>query len=181
MNDACPCTNHHDAVKCPECKLSIFNWERNQIPLDEHKRRSPQCLFIKRFGSIVDEYTPSKEEIIGIWNEDPLIKSILSSGNYIKEEVNKVLFDRLNKHYTPFRNIDEFNSYFFKYKKSLISIDLPENKTLKDFVCKFCRKLNISFTLVPCGHMICSDCISLNKSCNICGINIMKFHKCYFV
>ncbi|KAI9719728.1 MAG: hypothetical protein M1812_003216 [Candelaria pacifica] len=41
----CPTTESDDFVTCAYCNLSLDGWEPKDNPLDEHHRRSPECLF----------------------------------------------------------------------------------------------------------------------------------------
>ncbi|KAL2042406.1 hypothetical protein N7G274_004898 [Stereocaulon virgatum] len=41
----CPTLESDDFVRCSYCSLSLDGWEPKDNPLDEHQRRSPDCLF----------------------------------------------------------------------------------------------------------------------------------------
>ncbi|MCJ1461774.1 hypothetical protein MMC07_000373 [Pseudocyphellaria aurata] len=41
----CPTAESDDYAKCSYCGLSLAGWEPKDNPYDEHKRRSPQCIF----------------------------------------------------------------------------------------------------------------------------------------
>ena len=40
-------TGHGDKVYCPWCRIMLIEWESYDKPLDEHKRHSPMCDFVK--------------------------------------------------------------------------------------------------------------------------------------
>ena len=39
-------TGRGDKVYCPWCQISLVEWETFDIPMDEHRRHSPNCEFI---------------------------------------------------------------------------------------------------------------------------------------
>ena len=39
-------TERGDKVYCPWCHISLVGWETFDIPMDEHRRHSPNCEFI---------------------------------------------------------------------------------------------------------------------------------------
>ena len=40
-------TGEGDKVICPWCRIHLIEWESFDIPIDEHRRHSPYCDFIK--------------------------------------------------------------------------------------------------------------------------------------
>ena len=43
-------TGQSDVTVCFACNLKVNQWERHDKPLEEHKRLSPDCRFLKMFG-----------------------------------------------------------------------------------------------------------------------------------
>ncbi|XP_053382447.1 baculoviral IAP repeat-containing protein 3-like [Mercenaria mercenaria] len=43
-------TGENDAVKCFSCKIKLHNMESNDIPMQEHSRWSPNCVFLNMIG-----------------------------------------------------------------------------------------------------------------------------------
>ena len=40
-------TGEGDKVTCPWCRIHLIEWESYDVPIDEHRRHSPFCDFIK--------------------------------------------------------------------------------------------------------------------------------------
>jgi hypothetical protein len=40
-----PSPEQQDGVTCPYCSLSLDGWDAGDDPLEEHRRRAPDCLF----------------------------------------------------------------------------------------------------------------------------------------
>src|SRR5215469_754999 len=51
-----PSPEYDDCVRCFYCDLSLDGWEPKDDPLDEHRRRSPEC----RFFLLSEEYASSR-------------------------------------------------------------------------------------------------------------------------
>ena len=39
-------TGHGDKVMCPWCNIKLIDWECFDIPMDEHRKHSPNCQFM---------------------------------------------------------------------------------------------------------------------------------------
>ena len=39
-------TGHGDKVTCPWCNIKLIDWECFDIPMDEHRKHSPNCQFM---------------------------------------------------------------------------------------------------------------------------------------
>ena len=39
-------SGHGDKVICPWCKIKLIDWECFDIPMDEHRKHSPNCQFM---------------------------------------------------------------------------------------------------------------------------------------
>ena len=39
-------TNEGDRVRCFFCHILISDWQENDIPMEEHRRHSPECPFV---------------------------------------------------------------------------------------------------------------------------------------
>ena len=78
---------------------------------------------------------------------------------------------------------DDSNSELFELKKKL-NIEREENKRIKeDHTCKICLNNQQNHVIIPCGHLICSDCVkSLDqhqKKCPICRGRFTKHINIY--
>ena len=40
-------TGHGDKVYCPKCQVMLIEWESYDKPMEEHRRHSPMCDFVK--------------------------------------------------------------------------------------------------------------------------------------
>ena len=40
-------TGEGDRVSCFSCELEMCNWNKEDVPYNEHMREQPQCAFIK--------------------------------------------------------------------------------------------------------------------------------------
>ena len=45
-------TNRGDVVRCAFCGVEVGMWDEDDCPLNEHRRFSPSCAFIKGLGNI---------------------------------------------------------------------------------------------------------------------------------
>lgn len=45
--DVCDChASYCDTVRCAFCGLMLENWEKGDVPMNEHKKWAPSCSFI---------------------------------------------------------------------------------------------------------------------------------------
>ena len=47
-------TGEGDMVRCFSCGLEMCNWNKEDIPYDEHMREQPQCDFIRNIKFQLD-------------------------------------------------------------------------------------------------------------------------------
>ncbi len=58
-------TTDTDHVRCPWCQVGFFHWKAGVIPLVEHLKNSPQCIFMqKKIISFLQKIVPTKEELL---------------------------------------------------------------------------------------------------------------------
>jgi baculoviral IAP repeat-containing protein 7/8 len=174
-----------DCVMCLECDLSLYQWNEEDKPIEEHKRYRPECLFVRSFADALDEITPTKEEIVDKWKTNPFAKDFIKLDFYTDHEINEVFHHRLNKSFKFFNSIDEMFRYFlvyFKVKKGNTNdaISLESEKGSEDLLCKICLTNKTSMAFFPCGHLTCGACAKKLEKCPICNKNYIRSYRVYF-
>ncbi len=54
-----------DTVKCETCKVKLSDWKKDDVPLDRHRKSSPQCTFLTKWFSESDTQQPESSNING--------------------------------------------------------------------------------------------------------------------
>lgn len=119
---------YKDIVFCEECGLHLYGWEEIDIPIEEHEKKSPDCLFVKCFKSSIEETKPTNVDIINYWKKEKLMQDFIKLHFYTDKEINEVLDHRLNKFYKFFKNISEIFNYFRLYFNTLKNHDINKKK-----------------------------------------------------
>ena len=175
-----------DIVTCEDCGQCLYQWGKGDIPIEEHKKFKPDCIFVKCFADNLSEITPTKKEIIDKWKTSVYAKIFSNLNFYTPYEVDEVLLHRLKKSYKFFSSIEEMFRYFlvyFKVKKcnSIEALNEKEKKTLsRDLCCKICLDNKASIVLVPCGHLTCGTCAKMIEKCPICNKLYIRSYRIYF-
>ncbi|XP_028141804.2 baculoviral IAP repeat-containing protein 3-like [Diabrotica virgifera virgifera] len=52
-----------DIVKCFKCGVEIYKWESNDNIIEDHKKFSPECTFLKRVYPIFSKINNNKETL----------------------------------------------------------------------------------------------------------------------
>ena len=164
----------HDIVYCLDCEIFLHCWEENDDPYSEHKRMSPDCVFVKYFPSF--NFNPSDESIVNDWFNSRVVNQYVLLGINSIEHIRKGLTIQLNTRYRNFNSIEEIIEFF--------KIEFPENDDiLKNFtnICKTCYSKEIKIAFLYCGHSIaCLDCAYKFKVYPLCRKPILVYQKLYF-
>ena len=83
------------AVKCFLCGLELHEWERNDIPAEEHFRWNPHCEFNNK---VMKKLSTLKNEVM-TENDKIDIENIKASVDPLIERLNKMTIDDLQKKY----------------------------------------------------------------------------------
>ena len=141
-------TGQLDKTRCFHCKIEIYRWEKNDIPILEHTRYSERCRFIRNLpaGNIplnLEENRTISYDVCGIYanppdipNTQPTKTKAINDINLLAENINNIAVDNIK---------DE-------------AINTPDA-----LICKLCYDKIISLVFQPCGHSL---------SCNICAQNL---------
>ena len=143
--------NIGDHVKCFYCNIGLKDWDRSDDAYQEHKK------WIKD-NSITCLFLEALE-----WD----VK------NNVKEEQTTTL----KKRKTIETTIETIEWHYDALYDNNALKKRPREETI--LTCKVCIVKNVSHTIIPCGHTLCSDCIFQILKCPLCNGDFSKINKLY--
>jgi baculoviral IAP repeat-containing protein 7/8 len=140
-----------DKVQCFYCNLGLKDWGKDDNAFEEHKKWSVKCLFL-------DTVEWEKGKTV-TFKATPFTDAI--DTDVTKEPLLETLLKPLSLR-----------------RKSCNDQNLQEDNLTVD-TCKVCFLKKVSQVIIPCGHVLCGDCIFQVKKCPMCNGDFTKINKLF--
>lgn len=139
-------TGYGDAVGCPDCDTELFDWPSYLNPLEEHRRQSPDCCYVRfrrhKYVGKALKKNYSLDTIFKIYKE-----------MYVGGLDKTTFFERLAS----------------EKKKEEDKDGECDDVSNPDPVCKICLSFNADVVYLPCKHLVtCRKCEGKCKRCPVC-------------
>ena len=167
-------TGMSDKVVCFSCSGGLNKWKKSDVPLIEHLRSFPECMFAclsTPKASFCKSDNGSMENV-----------SIHQDNEYKLKESNC----ENNKHAVDTTPLSRIFRSLFSRKSIPTKEENMENEKDVEIVdeqklCKVCMTEERNVAIVPCGHFVlCNLCAGCISQCPICRSKVKHFVKNYF-
>ena len=167
-------TGISDKVICFSCSGGLNKWKKSDIPLTEHLRSFPECMFIRLLTPKNSVYKSemSSMETLSINQEKEQKLPEQNCGNN-KQDADAATLSRRFCSLFSRRSIPPQEENKGNEKHGGIVDELK--------LCKVCMTEERNVAIAPCGHFVlCNLCASCISQCPICRSNVKHFAKIYF-
>ena len=168
----------NDCVRCKDCHLLLHMWEKEDVPIHEHKKYSPNCLFIICFYPIfsleINKYPSDNDVINYLICRSNIVKQYISLGIKPIAQIRSGLLEKLNTTYEAFNSLQEIYTYFNNTIDSVVDIDFRKD------ICVICYSRRVEEVFQYCSHCICCElCAKYLDKCPMCNSKIDNRIKLY--
>ncbi|XP_061177609.1 uncharacterized protein LOC133186371 [Saccostrea echinata] len=199
-----------DYVRCFFCGGGLRNWERSDVPWEEHAKWFPRCAFLRNVkgeeyvslvqrNSQTDDFAQATESEVPGADQNHLIFEILEEEGYPRDRIQSAINawkqrrDRVGFK-LPMKAEDlvdilEEDSESPENTCTSLSQKPEELQTLQTefsflqstLLCKVCFKQEVGMAFLPCGHLVCcKECAPAVRKCILCDVIIKGTVKTYF-
>lgn len=170
------CHYYKDIVICRECNLVLFKWNKNEEAIQEHKKFSISCKFIKLFSDY--NIKISDDIVIDTWVSSNVIYQYHQLNVHTLPEIRNGLRIRLNTKYKNFQNLKEVFEFF---KHLYPSVKTTEINGYNPLTCRICLLNPTNIVFINCGHMLsCHDCARKITICPLCRSTIKVNQRIFY-
>ncbi|XP_048765138.2 uncharacterized protein LOC125672973 isoform X2 [Ostrea edulis] len=200
---------HNDYVRCFFCGGGLKNWERADIPWEEHARWFPRCAFVRNvqgeeYVSIIqrktqpDDFVPvcgptgqglEKQVIVDLLKEEGYPQQRIQSAISMWEHRRDLVGYKLPMKAEDLIEIMEEDNEDHQNRSTPSSQSSTEVQILQTelssltstLLCKVCFTQEVGIAFLPCGHLICCrECGPAVRKCLLCDVIIKGTIKTYF-
>lgn len=178
--------------------LSNNNVETEVNALCVSKEFEPVEKYIDQTKFFMEQYKLYGEKIL---DSEKLLKMKLDNLDAIQKKLNGIMNLGENEHLEAvyastekyleslFKNLEiesDYNEIIenyrnFLYYKNIVKLIRLSELTEKEPLCSICFDDSVSYTITPCGHTFCSNCVlRQGTSCALCRATIREKVKIYF-
>ena len=167
-------TGMSDKVICFSCSGGLNKWKKSDIPLDEHLKSFPECMFARLLTSKTSVYKSENSSIQNVSiDQEKEYKLQESNCENNKQDADAVPLSRRFCSLFSRRSIPPQE----ENKENEKHVEIVDELKL----CKVCMTEERNVAIAPCGHFVlCNLCASCISQCPICRSNVKHFVKIYF-
>lgn len=146
-----------DNVRCDFCGIEIYNWVENDIPMNDHRKHSPACRFVRNLPCgnipIESDMEETLQENTTPHGDDSTVEesysSTPSSGGFnIRERTNQS---------EPESELE------------IVNPNITKEEVEDGNLCKVCYSNAFSILFLPCKHLLaCKVCADKLEICGVC-------------
>ena len=167
-------TGLSDKVICFSCAGGLNKWKKSDIPLFEHLRSFPDCMFAQLLAS--------KPNVCNSENGSTSNVTLHPNEKYKLQESN---CENNNQDSDTISLSRRFCSLFSRGSIPTQEKNKENEKHMKISdeykMCKICMVEERNVAIAPCGHFVlCSLCAGCISQCPVCRCNVKHFTKIYF-
>ncbi|XP_053396556.1 inhibitor of apoptosis protein-like isoform X4 [Mercenaria mercenaria] len=165
-----------DSVRCYFCGGGLKNWERGDVPIEEHAKWYPKCphiLLVKGQAYVEKLGRGEKPDVEEVDNN----KASIDDKHHLKTAAVLSCIDMGFSEVMVKKAI----KIFIENHEPLETL-LEENHKLKENqLCKICMDSRADVIFLPCGHMIsCPQCAPALIKCPVCRQTVNGHIKAFF-
>ena len=86
-----------DRVQCHECKGILTNWTKDDIPMQEHRRHFPSCLFIKEWDKKIIQSHEGVKNAMNLAISFDVIHAVIQKDPSLLEKSTSALVEACKK------------------------------------------------------------------------------------
>lgn len=198
-------TGDEDVTQCYVCNKTFGNWKQGDIPMEVHRRRSPNCSYVNRttlfYGEQVDNLNRTGR------------RTVLETDGVDGVREQRTLNSNLRSKTLPEPTADVDSSIAFtqssqqsarrgrrkakqtKPQEPKVAASRPqegrldvaalrrENKSMREsLTCRECLHEKVQTLFLPCAHLItCESCANAMDDCKLCKKKILGTVRIFLV